>query len=362
MLTINNSDLNKALSIVSKVVPGNPIIPMLGGILFEVNPKSITLSATNFEVSIRYKFGITKGEKLQTVVPSDTISKLSSIIYEDKVKVAYSEAEQEMTLKTKSSTNKVKCIAAKDFPSLPKSPTEYITIPVKQLKQMVNRVSFAAKREGEQAISGVEITVDKNVMTMFALDGFHLSFETFTIDNKKKAKMNSIVKAQTLEMVAKLLDDEGDVKIYASDNQMFFSGGDIYIVCQLLDGNFPSHDMVKAPKPKVKTVTATLDLLRACKQAEVFAKDSGKAALKTSGMLMSISIDEKQRGGTVVNIPSVIKGDELLIGVNIFFLKQFLEICNTGNVLIDFVNNESPIVLRMEGNKEYHHIIMPMAL
>lgn len=359
--TISKDVLAKAIGTVSKAVSPNPIVPLLGTILLESKKGLGRVSATNFEIGISFSFP-SEGDEFITCVPARIFQTLVEVLHTDVIEIQLNPADQSAVIMTESSTSNIKCAPADEFPDLPKVKKSQVTMPVSQFKEMVQRVAFASNPNSETVLAGVQVaTNDKNIF-MFATDGYHLSYEQFTL--KKAGKVNVIVKGTTLELISRILPDDGELQIEAHENKVMFHCENVDIVTQLLTGNYPDHATLKKGIGKTTTdiTISTIELFRACRQLKVFSGDTGKTKLDVKGMIIRYSTLTADKGDADVTLAAVKKGEDLSVGINVHLLYDFLEICKTQQVEIEFSSASGPIVLKMQGYKSFYHVIMPVVL
>lgn len=360
--TIEKTILSKALSIASKAISANPIIPLLSNVLFESNNGSSRVAGTNFEIGISYAFP-SSGEEFRTCLPAKTFTGLMEAIVADEIEIQLDVKDQSAIIMTDSSTSKIKCAPADEFPDIPTVTEPAFSMPVEQFKEMIQRVAFASSPTSEGLLSGVLLITEGDKLVMFATDGYHLSYEETELESLEYP-LNVIMKGSTLEAISRILGDTGELQIQATENRIMFHCEQIDIIAQLLDGKFPDYKLLAAavPTPTTKVIISTLELLQACRQLKVFAVDSGIARMEINGLLVHLAVVTQERGDSDVNLIAVKEGKNLSIGISVHFLYKFLEICKTGQVSIEFGGASSPILLRMDGVNSYYHVIMPIGL
>jgi len=364
-LKTSKAELLKALQTASKAVHPKPIIPLFSNILLEVDGDSAKLSATNFEISIRVNIPGVKGGKFSTCIPAKLMTELVSTMRAEEIGLEFKSQTNELVVKTKSNTNVVKCIAPDDFPQTPTINKPAIKTDAIKFKKSISRVSFCAKSDNQSVLSGVQMKIEGNKLILFAVDGLHLSYDETEIGKKQKfikGDIEAVIKADTLDTVAKILDENGEVAIEITDKAILFNSENIVVVVQRLDGNFPPYDKLLAPIKNTETsvIAPTLDLLQACKVVELFSDDN-KVSFTTKGMMVEMSSTSAQRGNGKMEIVSQVSGAAISINLSVIYLKQFLEICDDEEAVIEFINPLKPVLLKMNGNKNFKHIIMPIA-
>jgi DNA polymerase III subunit beta len=114
----------------------------------------------------------------------------------------------------------------------------------------------------------------------------------------------------------------------------------------------------------------TASLLKACKQAEIFAREGSNVVrlnIKSStGDLqpseMEISAHSEETGSNETIVEATVDGIPLLIAFNVKFLREVLEVIKSPNVAIETSASNAPGVVRPVGDENFLHVIMPMHL
>ena len=118
------------------------------------------------------------------------------------------------------------------------------------------------------------------------------------------------------------------------------------------------------------TDTVPAALLKACKQAEIFAREGSNVArlniktangdLKPSEVEMTATSEETGKNETIVE--ATVDGSGVLIAFNVKFLREALEVIKTPNVVLETSAANAPGVIRPVGDEQFLHVIMPMHL
>lgn len=362
-IKVNKSEVQNAIRLVSIAVSNKPIVPLLSNILLEVNGDNARLSATNYEIGISTNIPVkSKNVEFTTAIPGKLFLDLFSVLQGDEIDINSPSTSNVISIKSGTSENNIKCLSGEDFPEIDNTSSEFITINSTIFKQAIARIAFAASMNTNSTLNGVLLSAEKGNLVMFATDGFHLSFEAIPLP-KSKTIFKSIISSNTLESLAKILDEDVELKIYSTPDKMRFSFGSTNFVAQRLSGNLPDYDQFKSSigDPISKIVLPTLSLLRACKQLEIFTDSAIKFEYK--GMTVELtSIGEDRGDSNIALLANGSTGKNILIGVNVLLLRSFLQVCHTDNVLIEIAGTRRPIMVKMENFDQFYHIIMPMIL
>ena len=374
-VTVLQENLAHGLGIVSKAVSPRSTLPVLANILIASDEGRLRLSATNLEMGITCWIPARIEEEGSTTVPARTFSDLVSTLPSDQVLLRLDPATQTLNVRGGTSTNDIKCIDAQEFPPMPVPDFEgAVQINVGDFREMIHQVAFAASSdEARPVLMGVLVQVDKDKLTMAAADGFRLSVRKAVLSTPSTAPVSAIVPAQALKELARVATD-GEEPIYMvlpkGRGQVVFRVKDIEVASQLIDGTFPDFQQIIPRSYKSRTLVSTSSLLKACKQAEIFAREGSNVArfnIKTAQSDMQpseveITATSEETGKNETIVEATVDGSGLLIAFNVKFLREALEVIRTPNVALETSAPNAPGVVRPVGDDQFLHVIMPMHL
>ena len=373
-VTVLQENLSHGISTVSRAVSPRSTLPVLANILVATDEGRLRLSATNLEMGITCWIGAKIEEEGSTTVPSRTFSDLVSTMPNPQVSLSLDTRTQTLNVRSGASTNDIKCIDAQEFPPLPVPDFESaIQINVADFKEMIQQVAFAASTdEARPVLMGVLVNVDKDTVTMAAADGFRLSVRKATLSSPVAQSVSAIVPARALLELARVAAD-GEQMIQMvlpkGRGQVVFRVKDVELVSQLIDGTFPDYQQIIPRSYKSRTLVSTASLLKASKQAEIFAREGSNVVrlnIKNSGELqpgeVEISAHSEETGSNETIVEASVDGIPLLIAFNVKFLREVLEVIKSPNVVIETSAANAPGVVRPVGDDHFLHVIMPMHL
>jgi DNA polymerase-3 subunit beta len=151
--------------------------------------------------------------------------------------------------------------------------------------------------------------------------------------------------------------------------QVVFRVKDVELVSQLVDGAFPDYQQIIPRNYNSRTLVSTASLLKACKQAEIFAREGSNVArldIKGSNSGASseveISATSEETGKNETIVEATVDGSGVLIAFNVKFLREVLEVIKSPNVALETSAANAPGVIRPVGDEDFLHVIMPMHL
>ncbi|HET6846268.1 MAG TPA: DNA polymerase III subunit beta [Anaerolineales bacterium] len=372
--TVPQEKLAHGLGLVSRAVAPRSTLPVLGNILIASDEGRLRLSATNLELGITCWIPARIEQNGSTTVPARTFSDLVSTLPAEQVMLSLDTRTQTLNVRGGTSTNDIKCIDAQEFPPTPGADLDgAVQLDAAEFREMIQQVAFAASTdEARPVLMGVLLQVEKDKVTLAAADGFRLSVRHATLSKPAATPINAIIPARSLTELARVVPDGDEtlqMAIPKMRNQVVFRAKDVEVTSQLIDGTFPDYQQIIPRKHSTRTVVSTLALLKACKQAEIFAREGSnvarvniKSADNGQPSELEISAMSEETGKNETVVEATVDGGGVLIAFNVKFLREALEVIRTSNVSIEMTAANAPGVLRPVGDDKFLHVIMPMHL
>jgi DNA polymerase-3 subunit beta len=373
-VSVLQENLAQGLSIVARAVSPRSTLPVLANVLIATDEGRLRLSATNLELGITCWIGAKIEDEGSTTVPARTFADLVNTLPLDRVEMELAVRTQTLHIHSGTSNTDIKCIDAQEFPPMPVPELSGgVEINVSDLKEMIQQVVFAASTdEARPILTGVYTRVEGNQITLAAADGFRLSVRTAELSNSVGQPFNVVIPGRALSELARVAGDGDQVVtmvLPAGRNQVVFRLKDIELVSQLIEGAFPEYDQVIPKGHETRSVLTTSSFLKACKQAEIFARDGSNIArlnVIPGGELqpgtVEISAQSEETGSSETVVDASIEGSPVLIAFNVRFLREVLDVIKTPNVALETSAQASPGVIRPVGDDHFLHVIMPMHL
>jgi DNA polymerase-3 subunit beta len=373
-VSVSQQHLAHGLSVVSRAVSPRSTLPVLANILVATDEGRLRLSATNLELGITCWIGARIEEEGSTTVPARTFTDMVSTLPNEQVNLSLNTRTQTLNVRCGASITDIKGIDAQEFPPIPVPDlAEGIQLNVTDFKEMIQQVVFAVLTDDARPVlTGVLVSVTGSEISMVATDGFRISIRKNDLAEAVARPMQAIIPARALSELARIAT-EGDQNITMiippGRGQVIFHMKDTELVSQLIDGNFPDYKVIVPRTFKTRTVVSTPALLKACRQAEIIAREGTNVArmntMPAGDMkpgTVEISAQSEETGSSESKIDATIEGIPLLIAFNVRFLREVLEVIKTPNVSVETNAANTPAMIRPVGDDHFSHVIMPMHL
>lgn len=370
---VTQQHLAHGLSIVSRAVSARSTLPVLANVLMATDEGRLRLSATNLELGITCWIPAQISEEGSITIPARTIVDLVGTFPPDNVTMALDERTQTLNLVCNSSVHDIKGIDAQDFPPIPVPDlTDGVELNLADFKEMIQQVAFAASNdEARPVLQGVKMEVTENEITLAATDGFRISMRKETLSNPVGQNFSIIIPARAMNELARIFSDQDKavtMVVPKGRGQVIFHLKDAELVSQLIDGNFPDFRAILPKSAKTRTIISTPALLKACRQAEIIAREGNNVIRldivpdEDNHGQVKISAQTEETGKSDIVVEANIDGSALLIAFNVRFLCEVLDVVHSPNVALETNANNSPGVIKPVGDDNFVHVIMPMHL
>lgn len=365
-------NLAKGLSIVGRAVSPRSTLPVLGNVLLAVDNGRLKLSATNLEIVITCWLGATVVESGATTVPARTFSELINALPPDRVELSLNKATETLHVSCGKVQANVKGIAGDEFPVIPEpDQANRVRMEPAVLKRVISQVAFAAATDDSRpSLTGVLTSFDGNRVMMAATDGFRLSVRSAQIAGYVEKPFSVIIPARALNEVARILSDDLDavyISMPSGRNQIIFDMDNALLVSQLIDGKFPDYEPIIPQRHNTRTVLNTAEFAKACRTADIFARESSNTARVAvepgdglSPAFATVAANSKETGDNVAQVDANVEGMPIEIAFNVKFMSDALGVIDTPQVALETTSANEPGVLKPVGDNDFVHIIMPM--
>lgn len=365
--TCNQQTLAKALNTVSKAVSTRTTLPILKGIMMEANQDgTLTLTASDLEISIQRKINISVEEGGSTVVMSKLFGDIIRKLPNEEITIESTE-DNNIYIKTASSEFTVISFSVEEFPKIGEKEDikETLSFNSAIFKDMVRKTSFSASiDESKGVLVGVLTEIDRENVTMVALDGFRLALSK---EKMTSAGENSfIIAAKIMNEISKIISEDEeieDITITLGEKKAIVNIGNTEVILRMMEGEFIKYrDII--PADQVTSVIVSRELLfESIERASLLAKEGKNNLIKMTIKENILTITSRSEEGNVREEIAIDKmGDDLEIGFNSKFVIDVLKAIEDEEVSMNFKTGTSPCVVKPVEGDSYEYLILPVRI
>ena len=282
-LKIKKDLLLENLNKVSKAISTKNLIPILGGIKFDLSNEGLTLTASDNDITIRTFIPVNEEdmsiEKEGTIVIQgkyilDIVRKLPdeyiNIEVLDELKILISTENSEFNLNG---------ISNSEYPKITfEEKDDYILINNKVFKSIINQTSFATSNdEARQILTGINFNITGNILEVNSTDSFRLARKIVNLDKAPSENYNIVIPSKNIIEFSRILNDSDDnIEIHIFNNKILFKYQNLYFQSRLISGSYPNTSNL-LPKDSLLKVTVNIsDLYNVIDRASILTSDREK--------------------------------------------------------------------------------------
>jgi DNA polymerase-3 subunit beta len=366
-LSIAKDQLIHGLQSVQNIVSTRTTLPILSNVLLKAGENKLEFTATDLDVTIVCSVEANVKKMGASTTP---VKRFFSIIRE----LTSPEIELEVDEKNACSVRagasfyKINGLSADEFPPVHTlKDDKKITIPQEKFKGMLRKTSFAISTdESRYVLNGIFISLKEHKITMVATDGRRLALVDEEVDIPETSQGEFIIPTKTVNELARLLGEKGDVEIRIGENQASFTlnddkGFSVLVLSKLVEGNYPNYRQVIPTETKERIALPREEFLAATRRAQIMTSDKANSVkIAVSRNNLAITANSPDVGEARESLAINYKGKEMAIAFNPAYLIEPLNALTEDEVFLELIDELSPGVLKING--PFLYVVMPMRL
>ena len=360
-ITLPHEQLLRALELTSRISSKTPTLPVLQCVKITTTEKSVTLEATNLEMSINIPLEAQIEEQGVVAVPTQTF--LQSVQLIDQKEVTLRLEEAVLQIETSKSNTSIKTFAVDEFPAAKKIEGTSLTINAQSFAYGIKSVAFAASQTSiKPELGSVYVQQKKeHSLTFVATDSFRLMEKTVSQKNivLDQSFMIPNKNASELARVCEVLS--GEPKLIITDNHcaVEFENG-VYISSRLVTGTFPDYEQI-IPKEYAAHVTVLKeDILKAFKKTSIFLNKFRQVSVTITDKNLTIAANNNDVGHTTDTISAAVEGEEMTLSFNQQYVMDPLSHIQDDSLKLSFAGIGRAVVMQGNNDKTLRYLVMPM--
>lgn len=375
-VTCSQESLHRALGVAGRAVAGKSTLPILGNYLLDASGDTLTISATNLDMSIACEIQAQVERPgrvtLQARVLNDFIANLPA----GDISLSQDQNPLMILVENGQSQAHMRGIDPDDFPTLLNAVEggQSLSLDPSLLRDAIAHVVFAAASDDSRPVlAGVQLEARGDTLMLSAADGFRMSLRRMRLDPPAREPMSIIVPARAMQELGRVLADTPEtVTLHVTPNQsqLLAVAPGVRFSSRLIDGAFPDLKQVVPTQWNTRTVASREKLLDATKRAAIFARSNNdviKLEMTPSdgefdmGRL-TITANAADTGDNRDDVDARVEGGDVQIAFNGRYLSDVLSVMRGSDVAFELMGPNSAGVIKSVESDEFTHVIMPMVI
>jgi DNA polymerase-3 subunit beta len=370
-VTCLQENLARGLGIVGRAVAVRSTLPITSNVLISTEHGRIKLAATNLDIALSCWIGGQIEDEGAITVPSRLLNDFVNSLPADKVSLTLAPRARQLKIVCARNEATISGMDADDFPPIPAVEGDTLEIDARMLREGISQVVFsAANDDSRPVLTGVDLVVEGDKLTLAAADGFRLAVRTLELKKKVAERQEVIVPARALAELNRLLQDQDEpvqMTFNSNKTQVLFRLKDVELVAQLIQGTFPDYSRLIPKEWGSRAVVEVRDFLQETKIASIFARD-GSGIVRVTFQAgeggapgqMTIAARAEEIGDNTGVLDATVEGEAAKIAFNGKYLQEVLQVLDGGRVALETTGPSQPGVIRPLENDNYVHVVMPM--
>lgn len=360
----SKENLVTAINTVQKAVATRTTLPVLEGILFEVD-ENVKITATDLEIGIEYFIDAEIIEKGSVVINSRILGDIARKLPDEKVSIELNNENNVVKIECVASKFEINGMSPSGYPGLPEiDRSSVFSISGARLKEIIKQTIFAVSIDEKRPILTGSLFEFKNTeLDVVSIDGFRLALRREAVSNES-GDFSVVVPGKVLNELVKIIDTEDEeISIYQSYSQILFDLKRCRIYSRLLEGEFLNYDNIIPKEFSINVNLNTKQFLYAIERVALLARDDKRYPIR---LLVEqdklIIVANTDIGSAREEIPAETSGSELEIGFNPKYLMDSLKVIDEEKVCIGFTSNVGPCIIKPLEDEGFLHMILPVRL
>ena len=362
--SINQTELQNALAVVLKGIATRSTLPILSGIYLDARADSLTLQATDLELSIQYEVPALVEEEGRGVLPGKLFSEIVKNLPDAAVHVASEGDSAVITCDTSSFS--IKALDAEDFPGFPHVDVQQeVSIPFSQFASMVKRVARVVSKDESRAIlTGVLITLEGTLLKMVATDSYRLAITEADLPDSVVEDFQAVIAGSFLQEIASLPRTDDPLRIALAENQIVVTYHDTVFINRRIEGNFPNYRQLLPDSYATRVSMDVGHLVAGVKRASLLGQASSpvKFGIDVSSQTVQLSAAAQDVGTAQETLPCEGEGENLEIAFNYSYVLEGLASIETERVFLEVQSSLKPGIFKADEGENFLYLVMPVRI
>lgn len=363
--------LAEAVSWAARSLSPRPPVPVLSGLLLKAEHGTVSLSSFDYETSARLEIPAEIRDEGTILVSGRLLADICRSLPSAPVDIETDGSK--VTLTCRRSSFHLATMPENEYPALPALPDSNGMVDGAAFSQAVSQVIIAASKDDTLPIlTGVRLEFEDDLITFLATDRYRLAMKELPwAPTTPGQSMSALVKAKTLNEVAKTLGGSGELKlaITQDDSRLIaFESAGRATTSLLVDGDYPKIRSLFPETTAIHAVVNTSELVEAVRRVSLVAERNTPVRLAFTDGQVHLDAGTGEDAQASEELEARLEGEDITVAFNPGYLIEGLSVIETRFVRFSFTSAPKPAMLtaqtELEGedSDDYRYLVMPVRL
>jgi len=370
--------IETAMSKIDAIVPAKDTQTLLSNVLLSTEENKLQITASDMESTVRVSMDTESSTSGELILRSKKLLEIARKIQTDVInfKAIKTEGENNEEHAYDISVQGDDKYAAKfklqgndktHFPALNEiSSVELSSIPSSVLDEMIKKTINSISQEDNRYIySGLSFQADGNKLTIVGTDGKRLTAITRELETPIQLESQNdndiVIHSKAIRELSRILDYSDVLQVGLFQRDIYFKVGDSELSSRLLEGKFPDYNKVIPQETTSFFIVNKEYLLKSISQVMVMTtKPSFQVKMILEDSKVILRANTPELGEAEIELDVQYKGNDLSINFNSTYLFDIINVLDTEEVKLCFIDEGKPVVIYDMSDNNYVSLIMPM--
>lgn len=360
--SINQSELNSALSIVVKGSSNRSTLSILAGIYIKASGNQITLQTTNLELSIKLSVPALVEKPGETVVPAKLFLDIIKTLPDMAINLSLEDSV--LTVFCDNTTFSLKTLNPLDFPAFPEIEADQeAEFPFKVFSSMVKSTAKIVSHDESRAVlTGVLISQEGTTLKMVATDSYRLGVAETQLSSSSANEFEAVISGSFLQDIAALPSSDESIVIALNENQIIITYQNTTFINRRIEGTFPNYRQLISNEYKTRVRVSTQVLQDAVRRVSLLSNKVSPVQVNVDNEsnIMTLMTNSQDIGNAQETLLCEIEGESVDIAFNYSFMLDGLSVIKSDEVFLDLFGSMKPGIFRTTNGENFLYLIMPV--
>lgn len=362
---VNRELLLTPLQQIVNVIEKRQTMPILANVLFKLEKNKLTLTGTDLEVQIVVKVSLDNDLEGSTTIPARKLLDICRLL-PSQSEIKFELVDTKVKIHSGRSRFSLSTLSADEYPKFEVGEMNCrFTMPAIQLKNALNKTIFCmANQEIRYYLNGIMLSIFNQQLKLVGSDGHRLSIYEDMIAQETGLELLIIIPRKgVLELVRLLDDDELELQLEFSRNNIRVTINNLIFSAKLIDSKYPDfskvfsqnfHSPVHVQKEILKDALTRVAILSNEKFRGV------EFVLEGNNLKISTNNPEHEEADEEITIEY--QGPALSIAFNSQYILDAITNLDSELAVLTIAENSSCCFIEEPSEQKYKFIVMPMRL
>ena len=369
-IKIQSSVLRDGLNKVLTVIDKKNTRPILTNCLITVENQNITLQATDLEVASKIILDAKIEDNGKFCINTKNLFDILRELPDNEIELVIDAEKNLLNLSCEKINYSLLITNSEEFPQLNfENSSKEINIKSIDLQNIISKTSHAVSNDETRInLNGIYFQEIENKLRAVAIDGHRLALlDIFNFETENAAlKDGVIIPKKGIAEIKKLVESDLDseIKIRIDDSFIYANSNDnYYLSVRLIAREYPKYQTVIPSKTSYSITTERQTFLNAVKRIKLLSNEKTNGIkIKFSETEIVLTADHPSLGYAKQTLPAEYSGPEMEIGFNARYMIDSLNVLDVQEIIFDFNNELSPVIVRSGEEENFLGIIMPLKI